>query len=420
MEKNKKLSLQSLLYNKKFLVCFSAAMALIIWVAVTLNESPEVERTIKNVKVNIDTSVPEQLGYKLFGEKDYYVDVTVKGKRYLVGDNVLSAEDINVTAITSYVDAVGKYSLLLKATAKDPNAGFKITTKSLDYIDVYFDVPKEVEMTLTPDIVISDKLLVSDEYMADTEVLSTNKIKISGPATEINKINNVVARINVPEPLKASQSFPAEILITDAYGDSLKYLKVDTGESDVSITIPVYKIAELPVNVEFKNSPTDYINNTLGVSTSVRTIKIAAAEDVIANMTSAIVGTIDFNSINQGKNTFVFNTADMQNFKVLSDIKDVTVNVDASEMKKTSNISITNIADGYTATVAQSTIDNVVIIGPKSEISNLSQDDITAVVDLTDKKLSDGKQTVTAQVSVKNGKCWAYGSYKVQINVAKK
>ncbi|MEG1180033.1 MAG: hypothetical protein RSD42_06455, partial [Oscillospiraceae bacterium] len=326
-------------------------------------------------------------------------------------------------AITSYVDAVGKYSLLLKATPKSSNVGYKIVNKSLDFIDVYFDVLKEIEMSITPDIVISDKLIYSDEYISDKEVLSTDKITISGPATEVNKISKVIARINVPAPLKTTQSFPAELSITDAYGESLKYLKVHSNEKNITITIPVYKIAEFPVNVEFKNSPIDYLKNTLGIVASPAYIKIAAAEDVIQNMTFASVGTIDFNNINIGKNTFTFNKNEITNFKVLGDVSSISITVDASQMKsakfkvKAKNISIVDSAAGYLATVEPSTINDVVIIGPESEIKNLTEDDIVAEIKLESKKLTEGKQLVPAQIVIKNGKCWAFGNYKALINV---
>jgi len=423
MEKNKKLSLQSLLYNTNFLIGFSLVMALIIWIAVTLNESPEVERTIKNVKVEIDTNVPEQLGYKIFGDDEYYVDVTVKGKRYLVGDNVLSADDIKVTAITRYIDGVGKHSLSLKATAKDPNSDYKIISKSIDYIDVYFDVPKKIEMKIIPNIIVSDKLLYSDEYISDTELLSTEKVTITGPATEINKIKNVVARVNVEEPLRETQSFPADIIITDEYGKTPKYIKATPDLDAFTVTIPVYKIAQLPVSVDFKNSPTDYLKNILGVTANPTTIKVAAPEDVIANMSSVSVGTVDFNNLKEGKNSISFNTANMANVKVIDNISEVLITVDATGMNstkgkiKSNNISINNVPSGYTAVVTQDIIDNVVIVGPANEIANLNNDDIFAEVNLDGKKLSEGKQTVIVQVTVKNGKFWAYGTYKVQINV---
>lgn len=423
MGKNKKVNLQSLLYNTNFLLGFSIVMALVIWIAVTLNKSPEVERIIKNVKVEIDTSVPEQLGYKVFGDDEYFVDVTVKGKRYLVGDNVLSAEDIKITAITRYVDGAGKHSLSLKATAKDPTSDYNIISKSFDYIDVYFDVSKKIEMKITPDIVFNDKLLYSDEYISDTELLSIEKVSITGPATEINKIQNVFAKVNIKEPLKATQTFPAELFITDEYGKTPKYLEITPSSDTLTVTIPVYKITQLPVSVEFNNSPTDYLQNILGVTANPNTIRVAAPEDVIANMTSVSVGIVDFNNIKEGKNSISFNTADIANVKIVDDVSEILVTVDATGMKRkkskinSSNISIKNVPSGYTAIIAQDVINDVIVVGPASEIATLNNDDIYAQVNLDSKKISEGKQTVTAQVTVKNGKLWAYGIYKVQINV---
>ncbi len=422
MAKNRKVSLQSLLYNTNFLIGFSFVMALIIWIAVTLNESPEVERTIKNVKVEIDTSVPEQLGYKVFGEDEYFVDVAVKGRRYLVGDNVLSAKDIKVTAITNYVNSVGKQSLKLRATPENSNAGYKIISTSLDYIDVYFDTPKSIEMTIIPDIVVSDKLLLTEEFVSDIPVLSTDKIKISGPATEINKINKVSARINVDEPLKSTKSFPAELLITDEYGRSLKYLEITPKLDSLTITIPVYKVAQLPVNVEFKNSPTGF-KNVLSVKANPATIKIAAPEDVISNMTYVTVGAVDFNNIRNGKNNFTFKSSDISNIKVLDNIDEILVSVEVSGGRSikskvnSSNISIINTPPGYRAKVAQNSINNIVVIGPASEVANLTVDDVYAEVNLEGKKLSEGNQMVTANIKVKNDRCWVYGNYKVRINV---
>lgn len=423
MAKNKKISLQSLLYNTNFLVGFSFAMALIIWIAVTLNESPEVERTIKNVKVEIDTSVPEQLGYKVYGQDEYFVDVTVRGRRYLVGDNVLSAKDIKVTAITNYVNSVGKQSLKLRATPDSSNAGYKIVSTSVDYIDVYFDTPKSIDMTITPDIIVSDKLLFSDEFVSDIPVLSTDRIKISGPATEINKIKKVSARINVEEPLKATKSFPAELLIVDEYGRSLKYLEITPKLDSLTITVPVYKVAQMPVSVSFKNAPAGYLGSELNIVASPATIKIAAPEDVLSSMTTLNVGEIDFNSIRNGENKFSFKTADISNIKVLDNVETISVSVDVVGGKSikskvnSSNISIVNAPAGSKIKIAQNSIQNVVLVGPSNDISNLTVDDIYAEINLEDKKLTAGKHTVTANVKVKNDRCWAYGNYKVQITV---
>ena len=148
MESNNRARLSSFLNNRRALIIISVLLAVITWLAISINESPEVERTVKGVRVQVDESLPSQLGYQAFGADNLTVDVTVRGKRYEVGDNVLSANDIRVVAVTSYVDAPGQYTLQLRATAKDPNANYTIISKSRDFAEVYFDTPKVKDIAL--------------------------------------------------------------------------------------------------------------------------------------------------------------------------------------------------------------------------------------------------------------------------------
>ncbi len=57
----KKISLQSLLGNNKILLVVSFVLAFAVWLAISLNEAPEIERVVENVKVTIDDNVPSQL-----------------------------------------------------------------------------------------------------------------------------------------------------------------------------------------------------------------------------------------------------------------------------------------------------------------------------------------------------------------------
>ncbi|MDR0314920.1 MAG: hypothetical protein LBH71_03085 [Oscillospiraceae bacterium] len=422
MGKNKKISFQELLYNPNFLLVFSALIAVFIWIAFTLNESPEVERVIKDVKIDVDTSIPEQLGYELFGTEEFNVDITVKGKRYLVGDNVLTADDISVTAITSYINSAGSYSLQLIASTVDPNAEYKIVNKSKDYIEVYLDIPKTIEMNVTSNIKIADKIVSSDEYIADTAILSSDKVTITGPTTEVNKIAKVEARINVEEPLSSTQTFPAEIHITDKKGNEVRLLEVEPSVDDMTITIPVYKKTRLPVSVVFANSPTSYIKSPLKIVASPAFLNVAVPEEMIGELKSISVGTINFNDIAAGKNTFEFNTADIPSSMVLDEIDKVKITIDTGNMTSihgtlsSSNITIANAPSGVT--VVGESFDNIVIIGPKEELEKLSSGDITAEINLDGKTLSGGSQKVDAQIIIKNGKCWAYGTYKIPINIS--
>lgn len=68
---------------------------------------PDIERTIHNVPVDLNVSkdsVPSRFGLQVFGENHYQVDVTVKGKSYVISK--LTADDIKVTAQTKYISSL--------------------------------------------------------------------------------------------------------------------------------------------------------------------------------------------------------------------------------------------------------------------------------------------------------------------------
>ncbi|MGX8691865.1 MAG: hypothetical protein ACSW70_04590, partial [Eubacteriales bacterium] len=74
---NKRARVSTLLGNTRVLALIAFLLALVIWLAVSINESPVVERVVRDVKIEVDGSMPAQLGYEAFGADNLYVDVTV-------------------------------------------------------------------------------------------------------------------------------------------------------------------------------------------------------------------------------------------------------------------------------------------------------------------------------------------------------
>lgn len=299
-----KFSLSAILSNNKALLVISFLLAFIAWLAIAINQAPEVERVVENVKVEIDDSVPSQLGYEVFGVDDVYVDITVKGKRYLVGDNVLSADDFTVTALTTHVDAPGTYSLTLKATPKDSNVEYSIVSKSMDNIEVYFDTPKTAEFLVETNVeCAADNLLASDEYITSDPIPSVEKIKITGPTTEVEKIQKVVASIKTKGNLKATDTQQATLMVADAYGAEIKYLTVSPAADSITVTIPVYTVTDLPITVDLENVPTKYLENPPTITSIPSTIEIAVDAKKHDSLDAISIGKVDFNTLEPGINT---------------------------------------------------------------------------------------------------------------------
>lgn len=315
MEDNKKFSFSKLLSNNRALAVISLLLAIIVWLAIAINESPEAIRVVEKVKVTVDESVPKQLGYEMFGDDEIYVDVTVKGKRYMVGDNVLSADDIRVVAVTNQISSPGQYTLQLKATPKDNNAQYEIVSKSIDVIDMYFDVPKTEEFDIEKDLTCeSDSIAASKEFMVGNTILSTQKISITGPLSEIDKIRKVVAVAKTKGNLRSTEILPVEISATDAYGQDLKYLTYGTDISDITLTVPIYKIVELPVTVELLNAPD---GNKVTIKCEPSTIKVAVDTTKLDSIKEIRLGKVEWSSLNRNKNRRTFSAGKISDVIVL-------------------------------------------------------------------------------------------------------
>lgn len=309
--KAKKLSLRQLFSNTKFLVVFSIVVAFIFWVVVALEYAPVVENEIKDIPVKIDmnNSVPDKLGLQIFGQSDYTINVTVRGNRYIVGGDLLTADDFEATAQTAYVDSAGKHSLVVKVTAKDANADYEIVSKSADYIEVFFDKYAEKEVEVTPRIISELDDYTADDYMFDKADIfyDTKTVKVSGAQTEVNSITAAYADIPIEKKLTQSETIDASVVLSNGSDLDSKYVKIN-GESNLKIpvTLPVYKMQTSAVSVSFKNTPSDYINSPLVYSISPSRVRVAVLQNGSDTTNSLEIGSIDFTQITPSNGSFTF------------------------------------------------------------------------------------------------------------------
>ncbi|NMP36633.1 MAG: hypothetical protein GX051_00695 [Clostridiales bacterium] len=424
MKKNESLTIKKLFDNNKFVFALSLISAIIIWLIVAIEVSPEATVKINDVKVSIDltNSVPAQFGLQIFGEKEFYVDVTVTGKKYIVSS--LSADDIVVSAQTNYVDSAGKAMLQLKAVPKDDDAPYTIMELSEKTVDVYFDSYKEVEFPIKAEIVTpSGVASVAEDCVQEQPVISISTVLISGAATEINKINGVYASVSLTEPLAATRTFSADIkIVDDVGGGSFKYLSTNIS-GEVTVTIPVLKNKELAASLTFKNMPSEYVNNSLVTYLSPKRFLAAVPVAEYDTLTSVSVGTVDFSQISNERKVLVFEKDSLQDAKVQDDTKRFTVIVDASAMQSAQyaipveNISMLNVPAEHVVSLHRASLP-VTVIGPQSDLDVLTGAGIYAELDFTGVSLTQGENQLTARIIVKtNTTCWAYGTYKVNVNV---
>lgn len=415
--------LRSLLYNNKFVLLLSVILAFGIWIWVSIEKSPEVEVTISSVpvKIDMDNSVPAQLNLQIFGDNNYTVDITVKGKKFIV--SALTADDFSVVAQTNYVDSAGKKSLQLKATSAKSN-NFDIVGLSKNYIEVYFDTYKETEMALKPSIIAPGNKTVTDGCILGNIVFSKNTVIVSGPSTEVNKVTSVTAETSTSAPLTATTTVTPELKLVGAAADELSNVSILEGDTAITMTMPVLKLVELPTTVTFRNAPANYLDGNMNFSVSPSRISAAVPVEKVDQITSLSVGSIDFSELDAGLNTLNFKASDITEFMITDQsIKNFKVSVNMSGMTSgmfsvpAANVTITGQKQGYNSVVTSNGISGVKLIGPADSISKINPDMLSVKLDLTSYDVKEGEQKIPVLITVTGDTAvWAHGTYYVTIN----
>lgn len=417
MKNNFKLS--SLINSDAFVLIISLFAALVLWVWVAINVSPSTTRVIKDVKVNIDSTIPSQFGLEVFGETEFKVDVTVEGKKYQISSAALSADDIIVTAQTNNVDSAGNRTLQLKAEVPE-GADYKITTTSAKTIDVYFDTAKTVQMVIEPQIITDGFSVVDEGFTSGNINLSETSVSVTGPSTEINRIEKVVARLVLEKSLSSNKSADAElVLLNDKDKSDFKYITMSIDK--VVLTIPVLRVKELKTVVAFKNAPDNFVVTPLSYTVSPSEDLFNISVDDYNETSDFIVGTVDYRTLSPSNHVFTFLAEDLS-VSEKSETKEFKVNVDMSGITQEY---ITCSSDSFVINNPQkknykvsSLNKSVIVVGKEKELEAITAENLKVEIDLSEIDITQGQSvTVPAVVSVDNAGCWIYSTYFVEVSL---
>lgn len=301
----------NLINNNKFVLLVSLVIAFFIWVAVAMYASPEESYTIYNIPITVNTenSLVSQKGYKNFWQSDEAIDVTVTGPRYLITS--LTPDDIIVSANLNTVDSSGVSQLALRVGLRQESQDITISQQSKTHVDIYFDAELEKEVTIYLDKTVFEDNIAEGFQMNSAE-LPVTTVKITGPATEVNKVIRAEAAPVLPEDLLfETATIPLDISLQGNSASETvsinQYVKhVDQQEYFVKVNID--RIAELTPSVEFTGEKTG------DVAVSFNTETIIAKIDTESGFEGEElpIMTIDYASLKEGNNKFTVKSNEIE------------------------------------------------------------------------------------------------------------
>ncbi|MBR5337139.1 MAG: hypothetical protein IK152_04080 [Lachnospiraceae bacterium] len=405
--------------NNIGLKILSLIAAVIIWLVVVNIDDPITSRSFSNIPVTIqneETITSEGKVFSVIDNSDL-ITVTVKGKRSVIDD--LTSSDIQATADMKEIDvSLGLVPIEISST-KNSNKIEEITTRTRN-LKISMEDLETKQFAIA--CVISGN--PAEGYAVGDVSITPNVLKVSGPASQVNKVNRVVVRIDVTGMGTKLNLNPAPVLL-DSEGNTMTSSRITTNISEVNAEVTMINSKEIPIVINTIGSPADGYTLTK-TDISPEKIKVKGDAATLASLTEIKLpdNLLDVSGATQS----VEKTIDLEEYLPEGvepvDEADATVLVSAvieHLEKKTltlpaSRIKQVNLTMGLQATVTTGKI-SVDISGLSENIRKMKESDITLEIDLSDYtkpgKYSSVPVKITTPVGIK-----AADGVKVDILIA--
>ena len=412
------LSLRKLLYNRRFTVPFSLFMAFAIWLTITIDQKPTIERTFADttVSINLENTFVAENKMSIIGDiSEQKFTVVVRGPSYAVSS--LTSSDFSLYASAAEVDAPGDYNL--KVMSSKNSEEYEILNINPPTVKVNFDYIETKEFTVTA---MAEGATAAEGLIAEAGVVGgTEKdtITISGPRTVVNKIETVTALAKVNKALSVSETFEADIVLYDEKGEVIEPNNLTLSANKVNVTVPISKKKNVPVKVEFSNLPKGFSKESLSIKVDHPNVTLIGTPETIDKITEVSLLPIDITTVSATSKTFEVLPKLPEGVRLLDSIENFKVDINVSGyIDKTltvSKLKYVGVASGLEASNGVA-IKNVKIFGPRSVVNKINSSNVYAELNLSDKNA--GAHTVSASI-VFDGydNVWAIGTYNTTVTV---
>lgn len=404
--------------NKLYSMILSVVIAFGLWLYVVNNVSQEATETIYNIPVALEgEAVLEDRGYVITGQSTQTVALKLSGSRSDL--NKVNSGNITVKANLATIYEPGEkigltYSIAFPGDV--PSNAFVVESKTP--ATVYFDV--DSRRTKEVPVKIQWTGTRSEGFLYDTEnaVLDNSVVTVIGPAQVADLIDHALIQVDLTDR-EESMSEAFRYILCDESGEGVDAASITTNLDEIRLDLKIQRIKDvrLVAEVIYGGGATNL--NTL-VTVEPSEIRLSGSEALLAEMGDVYtVCTVNLAEIEKSQELkYAISIPDGVNN--ITGVTEAVVSVRFSGLSTrefiVENFKLTNVPEGVEAEIMNSAL-TVKVRGPASEMSLLTADDITAVVDLTDAEAGNATFKATLAFDAEFPNVGALKTYSVPVTV---
>ena len=401
--------------SKIWSVFISLLAAFLLWYYVISVVSPGSTEVIYDIPVVFEgeTVLNEDRGMMITSDaEDVTVVLTLSGNRTDLAK--VNKGNITIKVNLTRVYDPGRHELTYDIIFPGdvPNGALTVEKKNPETIELTVEKritkPVEVRVNFTGS--------AAENYMADTEnrVLDYPIINISGPTSVIDLVDH--ARIDVDltgrvESINENFGY----VLCDADGKPLDVDMITPETREVHMDMKIFRFKQIPLVLQLTYGGGAW-EDTVEVNIDPANISISGSDALLADLNAVQLGSIDLSSMEEDAE-LKYPIVLPEGITNLSERTEATVTVKfrnlATRDLEVSNITTINVPEGMEA-VLLSQVLKVRLRGPAAVMNAIQPEDVSVIVDFSDKEL--GSFTIKPTITVRGeayAKVGPVGTYSV-------
>ena len=264
--------------RKIFYVALSILIAATIWFYVNNKESVTVY--VHDVPIeflNEDTSLADKGLMRISGDEDITVDLKLQMPRNVVYD--FDTSELRLVSDLSTITYAGKQSVsyTILYPSKVSSSSVKVESPTIRTVQV------EIGELNKKDIEIRCKVVgnVAEGYIAGTVEMLPETLEVRGQQADIMQISYAQVTLDIEN----ASSTVVELLGFELYDFSdqlIRSNRIHPASESIQVTMPVMTVKEVPLTVEFVETPGSRLENVKWALTPIDTITLSGDASTMA------------------------------------------------------------------------------------------------------------------------------------------
>jgi len=363
----------------------SFVIAVVLWLIVTTINDPSVKQTYYNIPVKItNTEAITDKGnvYEVVDGTDVISKVTITAPRSVLSEisdkNIIAVADVNKMGSTD--------SISIDVYTDKYNDQVTIKTSS-DTLKLDVESKKTKTLALTTEITGK----VEDGYLVGKVTTDQNLVRITGAESAVDSVAKAEVSIDV-SGFTSDIGTNAEVKLYDEHDDLITDSRISTNIKTVGVKVAVLPTKEITILCEVPEEAAPGYCPTGIIDQSINSVTVSGKSEALGNINEIVIPVDDL-AVSDKKGDYSI-SLDLENYLpdgvslVNSDEKTVslTVHIEAETVKYINltdeDIRVTNVPEGYIATIALDGNDILELRGLSSELSAINKNNIIPTVDI--------------------------------------